>query len=138
MLAILKSNTFSKRVKKISMSAVNLGCFEKPETVWSAIVLEHFGSMELTLCRQLCLAEHFTIFLIGHDFCYCANGTDALTPSNSSACAVACPVHREQKCGDGSVLWAYETGCTLFYVSPKLSNNVFINHKSIIYTQKES
>ncbi|WAR05296.1 hypothetical protein MAR_020665, partial [Mya arenaria] len=74
--------------------------------------LSNYGAMELTLCRQLCIGKSLPIFAMGADTCTCG-GFDVLnnlTPASAAECNIPCTVHPDQMCGNGSVIWVYDTG----------------------------
>ena len=75
-------------------------------------ILSHFNSMELTQCKQLCLAIDTEVTLMTLDACYCGNAnlTDILTPSLDDKCMNACQVHPWQWYGDLGSAIAYRVG----------------------------
>lgn len=87
-----------------------IGCFEVPDGV--DVILKNFGSLELTLCRQICVTRAKNVTLIGRDFCACASES-ALTSfvsTSGASCDVRCKIHKDQLCGNGSSVWAYHSG----------------------------
>jgi len=86
------------------------GCYDKPGNL--STVLDNYESMEYTLCRQLCISQEKPIFAVGNDFCACLTNVElaSMSSSSSPACITPCGVHDMQKCGDGTVLLAFQTG----------------------------
>ena len=86
------------------------GCFEIPS--WLTPVLSNFSSMELTLCKQLCLATDAEVVLMTLDSCYCGNAslTALLTPSVDDKCKNPCQVHPLQWCGHLGSAITYRVG----------------------------
>ncbi|WAR05350.1 CL12B-like protein, partial [Mya arenaria] len=85
------------------------GCYQKPPTM--PATLSNYGAMELTLCRQLCIGKSRPIFAMGADTCTCG-GFDVLnnlTLASAAECNIPCTMHPDQMCGNGSVIWVYDT-----------------------------
>ncbi|KAL3837239.1 hypothetical protein ACJMK2_022607, partial [Sinanodonta woodiana] len=80
-----------------------IGCFTRPPD--SDAVLQNV-SMELTLCRQLCLSRNASIALTSQLYCFCRNSTSGLAPINGS-CESLCPGRTYQPCGNESAVRAY-------------------------------
>ncbi|KAK3607956.1 hypothetical protein CHS0354_006555 [Potamilus streckersoni] len=80
-----------------------IGCFERPPD--SDAVLQNV-SMELTLCRQLCLSRNASIAFTSQLYCFCRNSTSGLAPINGS-CQSLCPGRTYQLCGNESAVRAY-------------------------------
>ena len=87
-----------------------IGCFEIPNTLEP--VLSSFNSMELTLCKQLCLSIGEEVAMMTSDSCYCLSRMLLFTmnSSMSRSCWNQCAHHNLQLCGtvDGAV--AYSLG----------------------------
>ena len=68
--------------------------------------------MELTQCKQLCLAQDEQIAMVTLDACYCGNLTllSQLVPSDDAGCKMACNLHTWQWCGNGTSALAYYVG----------------------------
>ena len=91
-----------------------IGCFETP--VATMPVLSGFSSMELTLCRQLCLAQNATVAMMTSDSCYCGGLAllAELASSESPSCWNTCDLHSSQWCGNASGAVAYLLGNNSF------------------------
>ncbi|XP_045208225.2 uncharacterized protein LOC123560042 [Mercenaria mercenaria] len=108
-----------------------IGCYEKPSSFLP--VLEDFGSVELTLCRQLCVGNGSNITLVGYDFCACATEAElhSFTSTAGAGCEVHCKMPKNQLCGNGSTMWAYHSGIGDFPYADSCShlykNGIFYN-----------
>jgi hypothetical protein len=97
-----------------------LGCYIKPSNL--VPILENYGSVELSLCRQLCIAIGKNITMIGLDFCACATEAEltTLTSTYGAECNFHCSIPKNQLCGNGSTMWAYHSGMMKTNILPFL------------------
>lgn len=72
----------------------------------------YVNSMELTLCKQLCIANGTTFAGITEDACFCLeeNDIDFMTKLNPGNCSKRCPGNFLQYCGSGNNINVYDIG----------------------------
>lgn len=85
-----------------------MGCFEVNTAMNS--VLSNYGSMDLTMCKQLCMATNGTTgsALLELNNCYCGDVTGL--PDFHGNCIEMCGGNNMQLCGQSGFVQAYSLG----------------------------